>query len=172
MRGRLPAVITPLRGSERGVALQDHVEGSYRGALAFLPVRMTIPNGGLNRGRNVLGGPLAPCCHQPRTGFYRDGYCATGPEDIGSHTVCARVTAEFLAFTASRGNDLSTPAPQFNFPGLRPGDKWCLCASRWKEAYDAGVAPPVILEACHENALRFVPLAVLREFSLDQRLGR
>ncbi|KAK4531238.1 hypothetical protein CCYA_CCYA07G2095 [Cyanidiococcus yangmingshanensis] len=172
MRGSLPAVITPLRGSERGVALQDHVEASCRGALAFLPVRMTIPNGGLNRGRNVLGGPLAPCCHQPRTGFYRDGYCATGPEDIGSHTVCARVTAEFLAFTASRGNDLSTPAPQFNFPGLRPGDKWCLCASRWKEAYDAGVAPPVILEACHENALRFVPLAVLREFSLDQRLGR
>jgi uncharacterized protein (DUF2237 family) len=146
----------------------DWAASSWR-ALAFQPVRMVAPNGNTDRPRNVLGGPLAPCCFQPRTGFYRDGYCATGPEDIGSHTVCARVTAEFLAFTASRGNDLSTPALQFGFPGLRPGDKWCLCASRWKEAYDAGVAPPVILEACHENALRVVSLALLREHSMDQR---
>jgi uncharacterized protein (DUF2237 family) len=104
--------------------------------------------------KNVLGQPLQQCGCNPMTGFYRDGFCETGARDIGSHTVCAVITDEFLTFTKSRGNDLSTPAPHFNFPGLKSGDRWCLCVSRWKEAYDAGVAPPVILEATHEGALR------------------
>ena len=104
--------------------------------------------------KNVLGKPLQQCGCNPMTGFYRDGFCETGARDIGSHTVCAVMTDEFLSFTKSRGNDLSTPAPHFNFPGLKSGDRWCLCVSRWKEAYDAGVAPPVILEATHEGALR------------------
>jgi uncharacterized protein (DUF2237 family) len=104
--------------------------------------------------KNVLGQPLQQCGCNPMTGFYRDGFCETGARDRGSHTVCAVMTEEFLAFTKGRGNDLSTPAPQFNFPGLKSGDRWCLCVTRWKEAYDAGVAPPVILEATHEGALR------------------
>jgi uncharacterized protein (DUF2237 family) len=104
--------------------------------------------------KNVLGRPLQQCGCNPMTGFYRDGFCATGERDRGSHTVCAVMTEEFLTFTKGRGNDLSTPAPQYNFPGLKSGDRWCLCVSRWKEAYDAGVAPPVILEATHEGALR------------------
>ncbi|KAK4534907.1 hypothetical protein CDCA_CDCA03G0932 [Cyanidium caldarium] len=133
---------------------------------------MTVSESAYARGRNVLGGPLRTCCLAPRTGFYRDGYCATGPEDIGVHTVCAEVTTEFLRFTGSRGNDLASPAPQYGFPGLRPGDRWCLCASRWKEAYDAGVAPPVILEACHENTLRVVPLEVLQEFAVSTERER
>lgn len=98
------------------------------------------------------------------TGFYRDGKCRTGPGDTGSHVVCAIMTSEFLEFTRSRGNDLSTPMPYFNFPGLNPGDRWCLCASRWKEAYKAGVAPPVILEATHEKVLDFVPFEALLEY--------
>jgi hypothetical protein len=112
--------------------------------------------------RNVLGGPLAVCCTDPMTGFFRTGVCLTGPQDHGTHVICARVTAEFLAFTRARGNDLSTPAPQWGFPGLRPGDRWCLCASRWREAADAGVAPPVVLEATHAKALAFVTLDMLR----------
>lgn len=104
--------------------------------------------------KNVLGQPLQQCGCNPMTGFYRDGFCETGVRDLGSHTVCAVMTDEFLSFTRKRGNDLSTPAPHFNFPGLKSGDRWCLCVSRWKEAYDAGVAPPVILEATHEGALR------------------
>ncbi|MEM1013335.1 MAG: DUF2237 domain-containing protein [Planctomycetota bacterium] len=108
--------------------------------------------------KNVLGGPLAVCGTDPKTGFYRDGCCETGPQDVGSHTVCAVVTEEFLAFTASRGNDLSTPRPEFRFPGLKPGDRWCLCSGRWREADEAGVAPPVVLEATHERALRAVDL--------------
>ena len=111
--------------------------------------------------RNVLGGPLAACSTDPMTGFFRDGCCSTGPQDAGSHTVCATMTAEFLAFTAERGNDLSTPRPEYNFPGLQPGDRWCLCASRWREAADAGVAPPVALDATHEAALRVVDRATL-----------
>ncbi|NEP44691.1 MAG: DUF2237 domain-containing protein, partial [Okeania sp. SIO2H7] len=93
--------------------------------------------------KNVLGGPLEVCCTSPMTGFYRDGFCRTGGGDYGSHVICAEVTAEFLEFTKSRGNDLSTPVPQYNFPGLKPGDRWCLCAARWQEAKEAGVAPPV-----------------------------
>lgn len=115
--------------------------------------------------RNVLGGPLAPCSHTPRTGFYRDGSCRTGPEDGGLHTVCAQVTAEFLAFTRAQGNDLSTPTPWF--PGLAPGDRWCLCAARWQEALEAGVAPPVVLAATHEAALRVVRLEDLLAHALD-----
>lgn len=109
--------------------------------------------------RNILGGPLLPCSVAPVTGFYRDGCCRTGPEDSGRHLVCAEMTAEFLAFTAARGNDLSTPRP--GFAGLVPGDRWCLCALRWEEALQAGVAPPVLAEATHAAATRLVPLSAL-----------
>jgi uncharacterized protein len=108
---------------------------------------------------NVFGLPLQACCFEPQTGYYRDGYCHTGPEDAGRHVVCARVTREFLEFSLRRGNDLISPRPWF--PGLKPGDRWCLCAMRWQEAYEAGVAPPVVLESTHEAALRYVPLDVL-----------
>lgn len=108
--------------------------------------------------KNVLGGKLQICGTQPKTGFYRTGCCETGPEDSGSHVVCAIVTDEFLAFSKQQGNDLITPLPAHNFPGLKAGDRWCLCALRWKEAFDAGVAPPVVLEATHEAALRVINL--------------
>ena len=116
---------------------------------------------------NVLGEALAPCGLDPVTGFYRDGCCNTGYEDVGIHVVCAKMTREFLAFSKKRGNDLSTPVPEAGFPGLKPGDRWCLCAGRWKEALDAGVAPPVILQATHEEALAVVPLAVLKRHAID-----
>jgi len=116
--------------------------------------------------RSVTGAELAVCSLAPRTGFYRDGRCATGPDDRGSHTVCAVMTAEFLAFSKSRGNDLSTPMPQFEFPGLKPGDHWCLCAGRWLEAYEAGKAPKVNVEATNEAALSIVPLDALQEHAL------
>ena len=116
---------------------------------------------------NVLGGPLRACGLDPLTGFYRDGRCETGPDDVGTHVVCAVMTAEFLAFTRGRGNDLSTPRPAVRFPGLRPGDRWCLCVSRWNEALDAGVAPPVVLEATHAKALETVPLGALRAHAVD-----
>ncbi len=112
--------------------------------------------------RNVLGGPLAVCSTRPMTGFFRTGCCETSREDVGSHTVCALLTKEFLEFSKEAGNDLSTPVPEFGFPGLKPGQRWCLCVSRWKEALDAGVAPPVILAATHEGALRVVTLDELR----------
>ncbi|MGH9091590.1 MAG: DUF2237 family protein [Acidimicrobiales bacterium] len=112
--------------------------------------------------KNVLGGDLEPCSTDPLTGFYRDGCCNTGAEDAGVHTVCTRVTAEFLAFSMARGNDLSTPQPAFGFPGLRPGDQWCLCASRWQEALEAGAAPAVVLEATHAATLEWVSLDDLR----------
>lgn len=117
--------------------------------------------------QNVLGGRLIPCCYEPLTGFYRDGHCRTGPGDTGTHVVCAIMTAEFLRFTRSRGNDLSTPLPYFNFPGLKPGDRWCLCASRWREAYRQGVAPPVILEATHQKALEMLEF----EWLLDHKFS-
>jgi hypothetical protein len=119
--------------------------------------------------KNVLGGELIACSYDPLTGFFRDGCCQTGPDDLGSHTVCARVTDEFLRFSASRGNDLSTPRPEFRFHGLKPGDRWCLCATRWLEAWMAGVAPPVVLEATHERALQVVPLAALKESAWNPR---
>ena len=108
--------------------------------------------------RNVLGGPLQACSTEPATGFFRDGCCNTGPQDQGSHTVCAVVTAEFLRFSAQHGNDLSTPRPEFGFPGLQPGDRWCLCAPRWQEAFEAGCAPMVTLEATHTAALQYCSL--------------
>lgn len=111
--------------------------------------------------RNVLGGKLEICCTDPMTGFYRTGKCLTGAEDRGTHVVCAEMTEAFLAFSKSRGNDLSTPLPAYDFPGLKPGDKWCLCASRWVEAYEAGLAPPLVLTATHERALEYISLDVL-----------
>ena len=113
--------------------------------------------------RNVLGGELKSCSEEPLTGFYRNGCCETGSEDMGMHTVCAVMTAEFLAFSKSAGNDLSTPHPEYGFDGLKPGDRWCLCAPRWKEALDAGAAPQVVLEATHEETLAIVPLGVLKD---------
>ena len=117
--------------------------------------------------RNVLGGDLEPCGTDPVTGFYRDGYCTTGPEDLGSHTVCAVVTAEFLAQQRQTGNDLITPVPQYRFPGLRPGDRWCVVAARWLEAYQDGSAAPVVLASTHARALDIVPLEALREHAVD-----
>ena len=126
-------------------------------------------NGGGRRSspRNVLGEPLEICSIKPTTGFYRDGCCNTGQEDIGSHTVCVVMTSEFLDFSKSRGNDLSTPMPEFGFPGLKPGDRWCLCAPRWQEAFEANQAPRVVLRATHEGALAYCPLADLKRFAVD-----
>jgi uncharacterized protein (DUF2237 family) len=121
----------------------------------------------MTEARNVLGGALQICCTSPMTGFYRDGCCNTGPGDVGAHVVCAQVTEQFLDYTRAQGNDLSTPVPAFNFPGLKPGDRWCLCASRWKEALDDGVAPPVILAATHALALEYVTLDELKQHAID-----
>ncbi|MEH2463381.1 DUF2237 family protein [Nostoc sp.] len=120
----------------------------------------------MTEAKNVIGGNLESCCTSPMTGFYRDGFCNTGGQDFGSHVVCAEVTSEFLEFTKSQGNDLSTAVPDSNFPGLKPGDRWCLCASRWQEALDAGVAPPVILSATHARALEMVSLDELKKYAL------
>ena len=117
--------------------------------------------------KNVLGGMLETCSEKPLTGYYRDGCCNTGDDDLGAHVVCVRVTAEFLAFSQARGNDLSTPHPEFGFPGLKPGDRWCLCAARWVEAWNAGVAPQLVLSATHESMLDYAPLAELKKFALD-----
>jgi len=117
--------------------------------------------------RNVLGGEIAPCSIEPVTGFFRDGCCNTSPEDVGSHTVCAVMTEEFLAFSKARGNDLSTPRPEFRFPGLKSGDRWCLCAPRWQEAFVAGRAPKIVLAATHEGALDHCALADLKKHAID-----
>lgn len=114
---------------------------------------------------NVLGGPLQPCSTDPLTGFFRNGACDSCAEDQGSHTVCAVMTAEFLAYSRQVGNDLTTPVPESAFPGLKPGDRWCLCAPRWKEALDAGCAPRLVLEATHEETLAIVPLGVLKDYA-------
>ncbi|MEL6980509.1 MAG: DUF2237 domain-containing protein [Pseudomonadota bacterium] len=116
---------------------------------------------------NVLGGELGECGRDPLTGFFRDGCCSTGPMDTGSHTVCAEMTAAFLAFSKQRGNDLSTPRPEFQFPGLKPGDRWCLCAARWEEAREAGAAPKVRLTCTHQAALEFCELDDLKAHALD-----
>lgn len=118
--------------------------------------------------RNVLGTKLQICGQDPLTGFYRDGCCRTGPSDAGLHVVCARVTQEFLEFSQAQGNDLSTPNPAFDFPGLKPGDRWCICAARWKEALVAGVAPPVVLSATHISALEFVDLEDLQRHAVEE----
>jgi uncharacterized protein (DUF2237 family) len=123
---------------------------------------------GMSDEKNVFGGDLEVCCMSPLTGFYRNGKCETGRSDVGTHVVCARVTEDFLTFTRSRGNDLTTASPMLDFPGLKPGDKWCLCALRWKEALDAGCAPPVILEATHEKVLRYVTLYDLKAHAVDR----
>jgi len=125
----------------------------------------------MRRPRNVLTGELQPCSMSPVTGYYRDGCCRSGPDDIGQHLICASMTAEFLEFTRSRGNDLVTPSSETGFPGLKPGDRWCLCIERWREALDAGMAPPVILEATHISVLEYVELAVLRDHALDTDLA-
>ena len=117
--------------------------------------------------RNVLGEPIEICSIKPMTGFFRDGCCNTGPQDAGSHTVCVVMTAEFLEFSKSRGNDLSTPVPEFGFPGLKPGDRWCLCAPRWQEALQAKRAPRVVLRATHEGALTYCSLADLKRLAMD-----
>ncbi|GAB4463456.1 MAG: DUF2237 domain-containing protein [Elainellaceae cyanobacterium] len=117
--------------------------------------------------RNVLGSKLEVCSIAPMTGFYRDGCCSTGAGDFGAHVVCAEVTQEFLDYTKAKGNDLCTPVPAYDFPGLKAGDRWCLCASRWKEALDAGVAPPVVLSATHASALEYVSMAELEQHALD-----
>ena len=112
---------------------------------------------------NVLGTPLIPCSYDPLTGYFRDGCCKTDETDTGSHLICARVTSEFLTFSSERGNDLTTPRPEYRFKGLTPGDRWCLCANRWAEALAAGVAPPVMLESTHASALKFVTIAQLEK---------
>ena len=116
--------------------------------------------------KNVLGRELKPCSTEPMTGFFRNGCCETSHEDMGMHTVCAVMTAEFLAFSKAAGNDLSTPRPEFGFPGLKPGDRWCLCAPRWKEALDAGAAPKVVLDCTHEETLAIVPLGILKDYAV------
>lgn len=119
------------------------------------------------RAKNILGEPLQPCCADPMTGFFRDGFCRTHQKDHGSHVVCAVMTEAFLAFTLKRGNDLSTPRLAYQFPGLKPGDRWCLCALRWREAYEAGVAPPIMPGATHEKALDYIPKSVLESCRAD-----
>lgn len=121
----------------------------------------------MDEAKNVLGDALDSCCESPMTGYYRDGCCNTGSEDLGAHVVCAEVTAEFLDFSQRTGNDLSTPVPWMGFPGLAPGDRWCVCAARWREALEAGLAPPVVLSATHERALEFVSLDDLKRHALD-----
>lgn len=116
---------------------------------------------------NVLGEPLEPCSSDPMTGFYRDGCCSTGPEDLGSHTICAVMTAEFLLHQRSIGNDLSTPRPEFRFPGLQPGDRWCVTAVNWLKAYQDGFAAPVVLASTHERTLEIISLEALREHAVD-----
>jgi len=121
----------------------------------------------MNDEKNVLGGPLAPCSTAPRTGFYRDGCCNTGPEDFGLHVVCAQMTESFLAFSKETGNDLSTPVPEHGFPGLKAGDRWCICVARWREAFEAGAAPQVVLSSTHEEALAVVSLTALKRHAID-----
>ena len=122
--------------------------------------------------KNVLGGQLLACSYDPVTGYFRDGCCHTDSADFGNHTVCTRVTEEFLAFSLQQGNDLASAVPEHRFPGLKPGDRWCVCAARWQEALEEGVAPPVVLEATHERALRVVPLQILMEYAWDSGSSR
>jgi len=129
---------------------------------------ITNGNGHAPKPKNVLGGELKSCCTDPMTGFYRDGFCRTGADDTGRHTVCILATDDFLAYSKSVGNDLSTPMPQYAFPGLSEGDKWCLCMLRWREALAAGMAPLVFLEATHEAALTVVSLEDLKKYAIDE----
>lgn len=126
-----------------------------------MPIQKDLP-------RNVLGGPLQSCSINPMTGFFRTGCCETGPDDNGRHVVCAQMTAEFLEFSAAQGNDLSTPVRAYGFPGLKPGDRWCLCGQRWRDAFRVGMAPPVVLQATHEAVLKFVRLEDLLAHALPE----
>ena len=120
-----------------------------------------------NSAQNVFGQELQSCCNDPLTGYFRNGKCDTSPQDYGVHTVCAQVNEDFLKFTKEQGNDLSTPMPAYNFPGLKPGDRWCLCVARWQEALAAGHAPPIVLESTHQKTLDYVPLSILQEHAAD-----
>ena len=124
-------------------------------------------NGHRPKPKNVLGTELKCCCLQPLTGWFRDGHCRTNEQDVGKHTVCVKVTSEFLLYIQETGNDLITPAPQFGFPGLVAGDKWCVCVLSWRDAYQAGVAAPVVLEACDSSVLQYVPLSALQEYAVE-----
>lgn len=135
----------------------------------FIVFLLSVYSTKMETAKNVLGGALQTCCTDPMTGFYRDGKCNTGEDDYGTHVICAEMTDEFLAFTRSKGNDLITPKPNYRFPGLKPGDKWCLCALRWREALQAGVAPPVVLERTHQKALQFVKLEDLQAHELKEK---
>jgi len=143
--------------------------GNHEGwaGLARWHERGSVRDAGPVPERNVLGDQLQPCGTEPLTGYFRDGCCSTGPEDLGSHTICAVVTAEFLAHQRGIGNDLSTPMPQYRFPGLAPGDRWCVTAVNWARAYHDGVAAPVVLAGTNEAVLKIVPLAALREHAID-----
>jgi uncharacterized protein (DUF2237 family) len=134
------------------------------------PKKLQMETQQTNRGKNVLGTDLELCCNSPKTGYYRDGFCATGATDHGVHVVCAIVTDEFLQYSKARGNDLITPMEAYGFPGLKAGDKWCLCATRWREAFEAGLAPPIVLESTHAKALQFVSLAILKSKALPQTI--
>src|SRR5271163_3448783 len=136
-----------------------------------MPFDETGRRPGRRPSRNVLGGLIGVCSNDPMTGFFRNGCCETSPQDLGSHTVCAVMTAEFLAFSKAQGNDLSTPRPEFGFAGLKPGDRWCLCAPRWQEAFAAGKAPKVVLEATHRGALEFCELADLKRHETENKEG-
>jgi uncharacterized protein (DUF2237 family) len=139
-----------------------------RASLGFVtPVNRIAVHAGTVSERNVLGGELEPCGTDPMTGFFRDGCCRTAPQDLGSHTICAVVTAEFLDHQRTIGNDLSTPVPEYRFPGLTPGDRWCVTAANWARARTDGVAAPVVLASTHEEVLKLVPLAALREYAID-----
>ena len=120
----------------------------------------------MSEARNVLGGPLMACSCAPLTGYFRTGCCDTDATDLGQHIICIKATAGFLEFSAQVGNDISTPRPEYRFRGVQPGDRWCLCAMRWVEAYEQGFAPPVVLEATHESALELIPLDLLREYAV------
>jgi len=123
------------------------------------------PDPNINR-LNVLGEPMASCCYAPITGYFRNGFCHTATTDLGQHTMCVQMTAEFLNFSQKVGNDLITPLPEVDFPGLEPGDFWCICVTRWVEAYQAGIAPPIKIQACHQAVLSYVPLDVLMEYAV------
>ena len=130
-------------------------------------MRTSLEESAMNEQRNVFGEPLQTCSMNPLTGFTRSGSCETGAEDLASYTVCARVTRDFLEFSKSRHNDLTTPMPEFDFPGLKEGDRWCVCAARWKEAFEAGCPPRVVLQATHERVTEIIDLQILRRFAID-----
>lgn len=154
------------------MVLRASANGTWKGPLTLLRHIVLLAFGHTDmdtqESQNVLGGELRPCSTDPTTGYYRTGHCETGPDDRGNHVVCAEMTEEFLQFTKAQGNDLSTPRPEWNFPGLEPGDRWCLCAARWQEALEAGVAPPVLLSATHENALDLLSIDSLKAHALDE----